>query len=842
VSRPRATYRLQLRPGFGFDEAAAIVDYLAALGVSHAYTSPYLQAASGSTHGYDVVDHTHVNRELGGPAAHERFCETLATHDLGQVLDIVPNHMAVTPENAWWTDVLENGPSSRYASYFDVDWDPPERKLRNTVLLPVLGDHYGRVLEAGELVLERTGGSFVVRYFEHEFPVAPRTYDAVLDRVRACDDVAFLSRAAAALPPAWATDRASVDARHRDKEVLKRQLARLCVERLDIAEAVDAAVGAVNADVDALDGLLERQNYRLAYWRTAGEELDYRRFFDITGLAGLRMEDEHVFADTHALVLGWLRSGLLDGVRVDHPDGLSDPEGYVERLRSNAPDAWIVLEKILEPGEALPPAWPVDGTTGYDALARIGGLFLDPAGEAPLSDAYAAFAGASAWSEVRREAKQHVVEHVLAADLSRLTNRFVEVCERNRRYRDFTRTDLRAVLAETLVAFPVYRTYVRPGEAVRPEDERVIDEALTEAQQHRPDLDVELFTLLRRVLRGEVDDELCERFQQTSGPVMAKGVEDTAFYRYVRLVSLNEVGADPSVFGTTLARFHAETAASAASSMVASSTHDTKRSEDVRARLALLSEIPDVFADAAERWAKRHDPPDRNLAWLVFQTLIGAHPLPLDRLRPYVEKVMREAKQHTSWTAPDEHHEGAVFGWLDELYADGELQVELAAFVAPLVDPGWTNALAAQLVKLTVPGVPDIYQGTELWDPSLVDPDNRRPVDFERRRRLLDELDRLSPAEAWARRAEGLPKLLVTRDALRARPDGAYRPLPVTGPAADHVIAFARDERVVTVAPRLPIGLAGAGGWQDTAVVLPWSGAVAVADLLADFPVALVTR
>jgi (1->4)-alpha-D-glucan 1-alpha-D-glucosylmutase len=844
VTRPSSTYRLQLRPEFGFDDAAAVAGYLADLGVSHVYASPYLQAAPGSTHGYDVVDHTKVNDELGGADAHDRFRLALREAGLGQVLDIVPNHMAITAENAWWSDVLENGPSSRYAAYFDVDWDPPERKLRNTVLLPVLGDHYGRVLEAGELQLVRDGGAFVVRYHEHRFPVAPRTYDAVLGRVDD-DDAAFLARAAANLPHASATDRASVEARHRDKEALKRHVAALCAEQPDVAGAIDAAVTAINADPDALDALLDRQNYRLAHWRIGGEELDYRRFFDVTSLAGLRVEDDRVFADTHALVLGWLRSGVLDGVRVDHPDGLADPQRYVERLRAAAPDAWIVLEKILEPGEQLPASWPADGTTGYDGLARIDALFVDPAGEAPLTDAYVSFTGSPPWDVVRQAAKEHVVDQVLAADVSRLANRFVAVCEQERRYRDFTRSELRAVIAEVLVSLPVYRTYVRPGEPVRPEDARVIATALADAEARRPDLDPELFTLLGQVLQGGLDPELCERFQQTSGPVMAKGVEDTAYYRYVRLAAANEVGGDPGRFGTTLERFHAATLATAArapGSMIASSTHDTKRSEDVRSRLALLAEIPHEFADAVAGWAKRHEPPDTNLAWLVFQTLVGAHPLPHDRARAYVEKAMREAKDRTSWLAPDDDFEREVFAWLDALYGDPEVQAELDAFAGPLVDPGRVNSLAMQLVKLTVPGVPDIYQGTELWDLSLVDPDNRRPVDFDRRRALLASIERLTPAEVWARRDEGLPKLWITRAALHARPTGTYRPLPVSGGAADHVVAFTRDERVSTVVPRFPLRLAREGGWRDTTVELPGQGEVAVAELLADFPVALVVR
>ncbi|MCU1483725.1 MAG: malto-oligosyltrehalose synthase [Actinomycetia bacterium] len=847
---PRSTYRLQLRPGFGFDEAAAVADYVADLGSTHVYSSPYLQAAPGSTHGYDVVDHSKVNDELGGAEAHARFCATLGRLGLGQVLDVVPNHMAVTPENEWWTDVLENGPSSRYASYFDVDWDPPERKLRNTVLLPVLGDHYGRVLEAGELAVERRGGAFVLRYFEHGYPIAPRTYDLVLGLAAVAtddDDLAFLAGAFGDLPHAWLTDRVSVVARHRDKEVLKRQLDRLLAERPELADAVDAAVVAVNADADLLDSLLDRQNYRLAHWRVAGEELDYRRFFDINDLAGLRMEDDAVFDDTHALVVEWLRTGVLDGLRIDHPDGLLDPLGYFERLRAASPEGWIVVEKILEPGEALPETWPVDGTTGYDFLNLVGGLFVDPAGEGPLTEAYGAFAGEPTdYEAVVHEAEHLVVDQVLAADMSRLTNLFVQVTEMERRYRDFTRPELAAVLGEAAVCFPVYRTYVRPGAPVSPADERTITVALDDARARRADLDPELFELLGRVLRGELDGparELCLRFQQTTGPVMAKGVEDTTFYRFNRLASLNEVGGDPSRFGVDVATFHEAMATTSwPRAMLASSTHDTKRSEDVRARIALLSEVPDEFAAAAGRWTQVHEPPDRNLAWLLFQVLVGAHPLPLDRALAYVEKATKEAKQHTSWTDPVPEYDGAVRAWVEALCADDALLADLDGFVAPLVDPGWSNALAAQLVKLTAPGVPDVYQGTELWDLSLVDPDNRRPVDYDLRRKLLAELDGMTPAEAWARRDEGLPKLLLTRQALRARPEGTYRPLAAHGAAAAHVVAFARGDRLATVVTRLPITLARVGGWRDTTVDLPWAEGVPVADLLRDLPAALVER
>ena len=792
-----STYRLQLRPEFGFDDAAAIVPYLAELGVTHVYASPYLQAAPGSTHGYDVVDHTKVNDELGGAEAHARFCAALGEHGLGQVLDIVPNHMAITPENAWWTDVLENGPSSRYAGYFDVDWDPPESRLRNRVLLPVLGDHYGRVLEKGELRVERRGGSLVVTYYDHWFPLSPVTYDAVLARVDGDDELAFLAHAFASLPHATDLDPASRAARHRDKEILKGHLARA-----DVA-AVDRAVAALNEDHEALDALLDRQMYRLAFWRAAKDELDYRRFFDITTLAGLRQEDELVFEDTHALVLGWLVDGTLDGVRIDHPDGLRDPERYVRWLRERAPDAWIVLEKILEPGERLPASWPADGTTGYDFLNQVHRVLVDPTGERVLTDAYAALTGEPVdYVEIAHEKKRLVLRDVLAADLLRLTNLFVQVCESERRYRDFTRPELHAVLREAIACFPVYRTYVVPGQPVTDVDRHHIDVALRAAAERRPETDPELWELLGRILRGEVESatELCLRFQQTTGPVMAKGVEDTAFYTFNRFVALNEVGGDPGRWGDPVDVWHDEMGRALPSAMLASSTHDTKRSEDVRARLLVLSSMADEWVATLRRWFARcerhwHGEPDRNLEWLLHQVVVGAWPLSAERAVQYVEKATREAKVHTSWTSPDASYDERVRRFVEGVLTDDAHVADVEAFVDSIRTAGEDVALAMQALKLTAPGVPDIYQGTELWDLSLVDPDNRRPVDYDERRRLL--------------RDGGHPKLDLTRAllALRRRlpdvfADGAYEPLPASD---DRVVAFLRGGKVAVVVPRSPL-------------------------------------
>jgi (1->4)-alpha-D-glucan 1-alpha-D-glucosylmutase len=877
----RATYRVQLHAGFGFEAAAAIAGYLAPLGVSHLYASPYLQAGRGSMHGYDVVNPHRLNEELGGAEAHASFCEALGGHGLGQVLDIVPNHMAITgAENPWWWDVLENGPASRYAAYFDVDWEPPESRLRSSVLLPILGDHYGRVLEAGELRLERRDATFSIRYHDHAFPVSPRTLDTLLaaaaERCRS-DELGFTADALGGLPVSTATDWASVRRRHRDKEVLGAQLTRLLAERPEVAEAVDAAVAGVNAEPDALHTLLERQNYRLAFWRAAARDLGYRRFFDINTLVALRTEDDQVFTDTHALILRWLGEGALDGVRIDHPDGLRDPEAYCQRLRRAAPRSWIVVEKILEPGERLRDSWPVAGTTGYDFLNRVGGLFVDPAGEQPLTEFYAEFTGESVDYPALVRAKKHQVLHeLLGSDVNRLTALFVEVCERHRRHRDYTRYELNEVLREVIACFPVYRTYVQAEAGhVHDDDVRYVTEAVERATRHRPELDPALFDFLQDLLllrvRGDLEGELVMRFQQLTGPTMAKGLEDTVFYCFNRLVSLNEVGGDPGQFGVSPAAFHRaclEAQRRWPLGMLATSTHDTKRSEDVRVRIHLLSEIPGRWAGAVRRWAalnerhRRGGWPDRNAEYLLYQTLAGAWPLAVERALTYMEKAIREAKVHTSWTHTNAAYEGAVRGFVTDVLADPEFTADMTAFVAPLVQAGRVNTLSQTLLKLTAPGVPDLYQGTEVWDLSLVDPDNRRPIDYDLRRRLLNELTRgVTPEQVWARVDEGMPKLWLIRQVLALRrrqpelfgPQGDYQPLLAEGERAEHVVAFARGGGVVSVVPRLVLGLDG--GWGDTTLKVPhgaWRNELTgddlggnvtrMADLLARFPVALLTR
>jgi (1->4)-alpha-D-glucan 1-alpha-D-glucosylmutase len=880
--RPRAaTYRVQLHAGFTFDDAARIAGYLAALGVSHLYCSPYLQAAKGSTHGYDVVDPGHLNAELGGEAGHRELREQLDRAGLGQVLDIVPNHMALDGRNnAWWWDVLENGPSSVYASYFDIDWDPPQRKLAATVLMPVLGDQYGRVLEAGELVVRRAGGSFTVRYHDHEAPISPRTLGDLLAAAAArsgSEELASLALAFSRLPHARRTDRAAVTERHRDKEVLRARLADLTAARPAVAAAIDAEVEALNRDADALDDLLSQQNYRLAYWRTGAEELSYRRFFDIETLAGLRVEDPAVFADTHRLILALVADGTLDGLRVDHVDGLADPEGYLVRLRDATGGVYVVVEKILEASEELPRSWPVAGTSGYEFLNHVNQLFTDSRHEAAMRACYAAFTGEEQdYADVVYAAKLQIMRDELGAEMERLAGLLADVCEQHRRQRDHTRRELREALRELLAAFGVYRTYFRAGHPASAADRAHVAAAVVTARQRRPDLDIELISFIGDLLTGAYpgaeEASFAVRFAQVSAPVMAKGVEDTAFYRYLPLVSLNEVGGDPGRFGRPVADFHHAMASAARhwpEAMLTLSTHDTKRSGDVRARLSLLSELPGEWERAVAGWAagnerhKRDGWPDRNAEYLLYQTLVGAWPIDVGRASAFMLKAAKEAKVHTSWTDPNARYDDALSAFVTAVLADREFVAGLEGFLAEqrLVELGRVTSLAQTALLLTCPGVPDLYQGTELWDLSLVDPDNRRPVDYERRRELLEHLAGAGPEEALARADEGGPKQWLIHRVLghRRRHPGAYRPgsgyepLHAHGHQARHVVAFARSGGLAVVVPRLVARLDP--GWPGTVVDLPdgdWrdiltgdpvpGGPAPVATLLRRFPVAVLGR
>jgi (1->4)-alpha-D-glucan 1-alpha-D-glucosylmutase len=879
VAVPIATYRVQLHAGFTFKHAAEIAPYLAALGISHIYCSPYLQATKGSRHGYDVVDHRWVNRELGGEEGFAEFIGALETHELAQVVDVVPNHMAIAAsENRWWHDVLENGPSSYFASYFDVEWEPPEARLRNTVLIPILRDHYGRVLEAGEIVLGRDGATFSVRYLDYGFPVDPRALGPVLGKAAqkaASDELSFLADAFSSLPRPTAIDRASVKRRHRDKEVLRRQLERWLTDDPRSAAAVDEAVSQLNGDPNLLHELLEAQNYRLAWWKSAGRDLGYRRFFDINTLIALRMEDDQVFDDTHARILEWVHEGLIDGLRVDHPDGLRDPQGYLDRLRRAAPDAWIVVEKVLEDHERLPETWPVAGTTGYDFLNRVGGLFLDQSGERALTAFYGEFTHASTdYERVVREKKSYALREILGSDVNRLTDLLIDICERQRRHRDYSRHQLADALREVIVALPVYRTYVQPTTGlVTDADREHIVHAIEAATRERPDIEASLFEFLSSLLlldvRGALEGEFVARFQQLTGPVMAKGVEDTAFYVYNRFIALNEVGGDPSRFSMTIAEFH-EAAREAQTrrplAMLTLTTHDTKRSEDVRARLALITERPGAWITAVQRWSgmleeyRTNDWPDRNTEYYFYQTLVGAWPISVDRVLIHMEKATREAKTHTSWTTPNIPYEDAVKRFVTAAFDDGPFMRDLSRYVEPLIDLGRITSLAQTLIKLTAPGIPDFYQGTELWSLQLVDPDNRGDVDYAVRRRALAAIETLTARAIWERSAEGLPKLWTIRQALQLRrrhpelfgPAGAYQPLRAEGHRAEHVVAFQRGADVITIVPRLVLGACGrwhqttltlpSGHWRNVLTGLPASGVTDLEALWGEFPVALLER
>jgi (1->4)-alpha-D-glucan 1-alpha-D-glucosylmutase len=752
---PTSTYRVQVRPDFDLKATADLTDYLADLGISHLYTAPLLTATPGSEHGYDVVDHRHVNPEIGGEDGRRGLVAALAAAGLGLVVDIVPNHagVGVPAANPPWWDVLKRGQQSEFARWFDIDWE------RGRLLIPVLGDDDGALDQ-----LSVQGDE--LHYYDKRFPIADGTGEGSAREVH------------------------------------------------------------------------DRQHYELVSWRRGDSEINYRRFFAIVDLAGLRVEDPAVFDATHAELLRWYAAGEVQGIRVDHPDGLRDPGGYLQRLRDAAPDAWLVVEKILEPGEQLPD-WPVDGTTGYDALSEVGGVFVDATTEAFFDTLDHHLTGSeTSWQNLVHQTKYHVARTLLAAELARMTRLAPEI-------------DKAAEgLAELAASFPVYRSYLPFGS-------RCLAKARSEAGRRRPHLTRTLDQLTGRLRRA--DDELAIRFQQFTGAVMAKGVEDTAFYRWTRFTARNEVGNDPTKFGVHPDEFH-----SAAedrqrhwpASMTTLSTHDTKRSEDVRARLAVLSELPGDWTEVVRRWIRTAPLPDPSLAHLIWQAAVGAWPIQRERLQAYALKSAREAAVSTTYTAPDAEFEAALQAMVDRLYDDEELRTEVTGFAARLAPDGWSNSLGQKLVQLTMPGVPDTYQGSELWDFSLVDPDNRRPVDFGLRRELLGRID-----GGWQPPVDetGAAKLLVTSRTLRLRrqrPElfNSYRPVFADGPTAEHVVAFDRGG-VVAVATRLPVGLSRHGGWRDTALSLPgnsWTEAftnttyggnrLAVADLLHTYPVALLVR
>jgi (1->4)-alpha-D-glucan 1-alpha-D-glucosylmutase len=866
-------YRLQLRPGFTFDDAAAQLDYLAALGVSHVYCSPILEA--GSDHGYDVVDHTRVRAALGGRAGFERLVAAARGLGLGVLVDIVPNHMAIgggSAGNRWWWDVLEHGRASPYATAFDIVWDEmPDGRL----LVPQLDDHLHRVVAEGRLRAVRTGdGALQLAFGDQRFPLSPESTADLLARAAGRAGDAALADLAARLAavPDEADSRAEID------ELGGAARAHLGNSPVT-AGVLDEVLGDVSGDPAALTELARGQHYRLARWRIANREIGYRRFFDVTDLVGLRVDVPWVFDATHKLTLDLVEAGLIDGLRVDHPDGLRDPQAYLERLRARVGEAPVWVEKILAPGEALRDSWPADGTTGYDFLDLVGRLGVDTDGALELREWFVAETGAPAAPvDAARAAKREVIRGLLAADVDRLAVLAARTLDGAGW--DVSVREMRAMLIELVAHLPVYRTYARAGHAPDPVDVGLLRHAADEIAGARRDLECDVLDVLCDALLQPTSGEgweLVERFQQLSSAAAAKGVEDTTFYRWAPLASLCEVGSHPDATGVDAEAFHAAIAGTAAwpHRLLDTSTHDTKRSEDVRARINVLSEVPDRWRDAVARiravapWPGAGGDPAIEL--LALQTVVGAWPIDGDRLTAYLVKAAREAKRRTNWLDPDEAYEAELARWGRALVEDEACRSAIAAFVDEIREPGRVNSLAQVLLKLTVPGVAGLYQGTELWDGSLVDPDNRRPVDFDARRRLLaslteagpDAAARAVPEAARAGADDGGLKLWVITRALRIRQErpasldgGApYTPLRPVGAAADHAIAFLRGDDVAVVVPRLVVGLARAGGWRDTAVPLPpgrwvdalgdereWQGEVRLADALHPVPVALLVR
>jgi len=998
---PRATVRLQFTPDFGFDAAAAVVPALAALGVSHVYASPILMARPGSEHGYDIIDHGRINPELGGDEGFRRFSDALLIEGLGLIVDFVPNHMGIgVGENRWWRDVLEWGRESPHADWFDIDWEPAEPSLHGKLLLPVLGDHYGAILERGELTLryDTSVSGFVVRYYEHAFPIRPHDYGDILRRGMAAEDaldgvLALVVATAESLrATAPAPGAGSLSDRRKTGAVLKRRLAEL-MQTSEEARAVVAAAETAfagepgrPASFDDLDALIERQSYRPAFWRVAAHEINYRRFFEINDLAALRMERGELFDTAHRLLFDLVEQGRVQGIRLDHVDGLWDPDVYFRRLQSEARAAlqrgletgsvtsypgadaasplghspfgseqplFVVVEKILAPHERLRDSWPIAGSTGYEFMNQVLGLFVDPDGETALDQEYERAAGPIRPFETEvRAAKRQVMEESLASEIGVMANRLNRLAKRSRLTKDYSRMALRAALINVIAHFPVYRTYVnpfalsdwhgdddpsengdRPAARIDDQDRRDLQWAIGRARKAARTPDVSVYDFLHDVLTGDLaladaghpPDEVLDvamRVQQLTGPVMAKAMEDTAFYRFVRLAALNEVGGEPDRFGVSPAAFHHACQARLDKwpfCMLATATHDHKRGEDARVRLALISEAPDAWSQRVRRWqdltqrrvsmlSDGRRGPSANDEYLFYQTAFAVWPLELatpaedgpaadtpdddalaalaDRLAAYMLKAVREAKVETAWTAQDAEYEAALDSFVRAVLSPSlgtAFIQDMAAFVARAAPAGAVNALAQATLKLTVPGVPDLYQGTDFWDFSLVDPDNRRPVDFAARADALRQGTR--PPALLGDWRDGRIKQSVTATLLGLRSRhpalfsaGAHVPLEAVGPQGGRLLAFARTTpdadadpvSLVVVVPRLiwplmdgaALPLPPPAVWQETAILLPpgadWAtgpardvlsgrtvsagpdGALPAADLLESLPVAVL--
>lgn len=915
---PRATYRLQLSCKFTFADAECIAGYLAKLGIGELYLSPIFQAQRQSCHCYDVTDYSLINMELGGEDGFFRLSSALRERGMGIVLDVVPNHMGIIDEsNGWWQNVLENGPASPYAGHFDIDWSPPKAQLRNRVLLPMLGAQYGEVLEAGQLKLVFRSSGFYCTYFDKRFPIDPRTWPRILEPALAkarrslpeenehLIEMMSIITGLEHLPARTDITPEHIQERQREKEVQKRRLAALTAANGTLRTAIEDTVTEFNgtpedpASYDLFDKLLHEQAYRLAYWRVAADEINYRRFFDVNELAAIRVEQPRVFHAVHELTFRLIAGGHVTGLRIDHPDGLFDPRQYFMDLQKgcsaalsgNQPTAiespvteqdrvfWVVAEKILGREERLRPDWAICGTTGYDYLNLLNGIFIDPAGHRGILKNYIGFTGVTLdFPILAYHCKKLILDVAMAAELLVLSRRLDRISEQHRSSRDFTLWSLQKALSEIIACFPVYRTYTSCSTGIAGEDDRQhIVAAVRAAKRRNRAINPTIFDFIGAILLLQYPEELAEldrtvrrdfvmRFQQLTSPIMAKGIEDTAFYRAYPLASLNEVGNEPEHFHFSTEEFHkrnAERLEKYPHALLATSTHDTKRSEDVRARINVLSEIPEEWAQAVRQWRqfnrKKKDQvdglhvPSGNEEYLLYQTMIGAWPLCEEdvpgvcgRLKAYMIKAGREAKLHTSWNTPNESYEAALTAFVGRIlervprpknFLDG-----FRRFHARIAPAAAIKSLSQVLLKITCPGVPDFYQGSELWDFSLVDPDNRRPVDFARREQLLNELATRNDTTALAKElveqwTDGRIKLHVTHRALVFRSahlpvfqDGRYIPLAASGPGASSVCAFARcagKTWAITLAPRLTMRLIDGGvpvnpsAWRDTILSLP---------------------
>lgn len=980
---PLSTYRVQMNRNFRFTDAAAIVPYLSDLGITDLYTSPYLTSRPGSLHGYDITDPTRLNPEIGTAEEYELLVNVLRQYDIGQLLDIVPNHMCLDHNNRYWVDLLENGPASKCSGFFDIDWDPVKKELKDKVLLPFLGDQYGAALEKQDVQLAFEAGSFFIRLYEECLPVLPETYADILslgiDELDTSEagpgegrnEVMSIITSAGNLPSYLETDPKKVEVRYREKEIIKKRLKEVYGTDPLVREFIDRNVALFNGtpgepkSFDLLDGLLVKQVYRLSYWQVATEEINYRRFFDINSLAAIRIENPEVFEETHRLIFELIEEGKVTGLRVDHPDGLYDPTEYFDRLqrrcfaiamRSHVDEVredvdlpygekyiasaissryeealqlernfkpfYIVAEKILGKGEIMPVEWPIFSTTGYVFLNSLTGIFVDGQNAKAFDALYRRFTRVqSDFQDVLYRNKKLVMETAMSSEINTLGHRLNTITEKNRLTRDFTLNSLTRAIVEVIACFPVYRTYVN-GPDVRERDRHYIELAISRAIRKNPVTNESIFRFMKNVLLlafspGTPEDEKTSwlnfvmKFQQITGPVMAKGVEDTAFYVYNRLVSLNEVGGNPDRFGTLPDTFHGQNIERLKNwpfALITSSTHDTKRSEDVRARISVLSEMPGEWREHIISWAKINRKkkilvgnrfvPDRNEEYLLYQTLVGTWPpghttedeygAYRSRIKSYISKAVKEAKVNTSWINPDTLYDEALNAFIDAVldrsrpnaFLDDFLPFEQRTAVF-----GMLNSASQVLLKICSPGVPDFYQGSELWNFTLVDPDNRQPVDYSRRIRLLseikDELGRTDHAvfakELTRSMEDGRIKLYITYRALKLRRQlrdvfekGEYIPLEATGARSGHVIAFARrhlTSMAVVAVPRFLVKILSLPDlrfddiWEDTVIILPAAAgegdyrniftgeemagqgpALSCRDIFRNFPVALLNK